>query len=120
MSELAVLFPEPCKVWLGKKQISVRPIEFRHFETFGKAAGELLAVMSSGNMQRVYEWAAEATNVQAVLRHCTDLSVWRISRLPVASAVELMFIVIKENNRFFDQALVRAASLQAGASSSSG
>lgn len=114
MNELKILFPTAARIKVGRRWVSIRPVEFRCFDDFGTASAELLAVLAKGDLAMIYSWSKRAEVVRAVLANCTNLSKWRISRLPVTVAVELMLHVIALNSRFFEQALVNAAVLLAG------
>lgn len=120
MSELKLIFPEPEVVEVQGRRVLVRPVRLRDFEVFGAAAAALIAMVANATPAEVYAYAKQSGALPAILRSCTDLSAWRISRLPAAVAVELMLLVVAINNRFFDQALVRAGNLLAGAMSSKG
>ncbi len=114
MSELNILYPKPVVVMLGLRQVSIRPVQLRHFEAFGKAAGGLITVVGAQSPSAVYAYAQSSAALRDLLGTCTNLSAWRIRRLPTASALELMIKVVEINNGFFDQALVKAASQLAG------
>lgn len=117
MNELQILFPTSTRVKVGRRWVSIRAVEFRNFDEFGTASAELLALLAKGDLAMVYSWSKRAEVVQAVLANCTNLSKWRIARLPVTVGVELMLHVIALNSRFFEQALVNATVLLAGATS---
>ncbi|MEB2328108.1 MAG: hypothetical protein OZ926_14795 [Pseudomonas sp.] len=115
MSELNILFPKPVVVRVESREVTIRPVCLRDFEAFGKAAGELISLMAKAGPAEVYGYARQTGALSAVLGSTTNLSSWRIKRLPIGTAVELMFHVIKVNSGFFDQALVSAAQVLAGA-----
>ncbi|MBU1282881.1 MAG: hypothetical protein KJ989_15250 [Gammaproteobacteria bacterium] len=117
MSDLKILYPKPVVVMLGMRQVSIRPVQLRHFEAFGQAAGGLISVIGAQNPSAVYAYAQSAPALRDLLGTCTSLSAWRIRRLPTAAALELMIKVVEINNGFFDQALVTAASRLAGVTS---
>lgn len=119
MSDLQILFPKAEVVRLGRHLVTIRPVQLQHFESFGKASGELISLMANATPAEIYAYARQTGALKAVLGACTNLSIWRIRRLPAAAAVELMFHVIKVNSAFFDQALVNAAKVLTGAPSSS-
>ena len=119
MSELQILYPQPELVRVGKRMVAVKAVEFRHFEAFGKASGELLSMLATATPAEIYRWAKNSGALEAVLGACTSLSAWRIRRLPAAVAVELMLFVVSVNSRFFDQALIKAGRLLVGAQSPS-
>ena len=120
MSELKLIFPEPEVIMVQGRRVVVRPVRLRDFETFGVAAAGLIEMVANATPVEVYAYAKKSGALPAILRTCTDLNAWRISRLPAAAAVELMLLVVAINNRFFDQALVRAGNLLAGAMLSRG
>lgn len=114
MNELEILFPEATRIKVGRRLVSIRPVEFRDFDKFGQASAELMGILAKGDMTLVYTWAERAGVLRTILSACTDMSSWRINRLPISVAVELMLHVIAQNSRFFGQALVNAAHLLAG------
>ncbi|MCP8465930.1 hypothetical protein NK553_18420 [Pseudomonas sp. ZM23] len=109
MSDLQILFPKPVTVTVGGRQVLIRPVELRHFDEFGKAAGGLLAMLGAASPAQIYEYAKSSGALSTVLGGCTNLSAWRRQRLPAVTAVELMIHVIGVNSSFFDQALARVA-----------
>lgn len=117
MSELNILYPKPQVVMVGMRRVTINPVQLRHFEEFGQAAGGLIAVVAAGTPSAVYAYAQSAPALRGILRNCTSLSRWRIRRLPTPVALELMIKVVEINNGFFDQALVKAASQLAGVTS---
>lgn len=114
MSELNILYPKPVVVMVGLRQVSIRPVQLRHFEAFGQAAGGLISVINAGSPAAVYAYAESGKALRGLLGTCTNLSAWRIRRMPTAVALELMIKVVEINSGFFDQALVKAASRLAG------
>ena len=114
MNDLEILFPTPTRIKVGRRVVAVRSVEFRHFDEFGQAAAELMAILAKGDLAMLYTWAERAGALRSILSTCTDLSGWRINRLPISVAVELMLHVIAQNSRFFGQALANAAPLLAG------
>jgi hypothetical protein len=114
MSDLKILYPANVVLMLGLRQVVVKPVQLRHFEAFGQAAGGLVEVVAAGNPAAVYAYAKSSGALQGILGTCTSLSAWRIKRLPTPVALELMLKVVEINNGFFDQALVKAASRLAG------
>lgn len=114
MSELKILYPAKVVLMIGMRQVVVKPVQLRHFEAFGKAAGGLIEVVAAGSPSAVYEYAKSSEVLQGILGTCTSLSRWRVRRLPTSVALELMLKVVEINNGFFDQALVKAASQLAG------
>jgi len=110
MSDLEILYPKPVFVRVGKRAVCIKPVQFRHFEAFGKAAGELLAMLSQASPEEIYAWAQRSGALLDVLGVCTSLSAWRIKRLPSAVAIELMLQVVQVNNDFFAQTLAKVAS----------
>lgn len=109
MSDLQILFPKPVTVIVGSRLVAIRPVELRHFDEFGQAAGGLLAMLGSAGPAQIYEYAKSTGALSTILGGCTNLSAWRIKRLPTVTAVELMIHVIGVNSSFFDQALARMA-----------
>lgn len=117
MNDLEILFPSVKQVRVGRRLVSIQPIEFRHINAFGQAVGELLEALATGDALAIYAWSKNAEALRSVLLHCTDLSKWRIGRLPMAVAIELTLHVVTMNSRFFDQALVNATHPLVGANS---
>jgi len=114
MNELQILYPTSTRVKVGRRWVSIRPVEFRDFDKFGQASAELLAILAKGELASLCTWSERAGVLRSILSACTDLSRWRINRLPISVAVELMLHVIAENSRFFGQALANAVPLLAG------
>ena len=114
MSELDVLFPKPLEVQLAGRSVKVKPVQLKHFEGFAKASAELIEVLSEPTTQRLFAFASKRRNLLAVLRVATDLSAWRILRLPTSTAVELMVLAVRVNASFFDAALVSLAAVLDG------
>lgn len=119
MSDLNILFPKPVSVMVDGRPVFIKPVQLQDFEAFGAAAGPLLTLMADATPTELYAYAAKSGAMAVILGKCTSLSAWRRKRLPLATAVELMFHVIKVNSSFFDQALVSAAKVLAGAQLSS-
>lgn len=115
MSDLRILFPKPVSVLVEGRQVLIKPVQLQDFEAFGAAAGPLLTLLANATQTEIYAYASKSSAVDVVLGKCTTLSAWRRKRLPLATAVELMFQVIRVNSGFFDQALVSAARVLAGA-----
>lgn len=118
MNDLRVLFPKSVVADVGGRSVTIRPVTLKDFDEFGEASGNLLAMIASASPAQVYAYAKKSGALKSILGSCTDMPAWRVGRLPAASAVELMIQVIAVNSSFFDQALVRAASLLTGAVSS--
>ncbi|SDS21405.1 hypothetical protein SAMN05216421_1111 [Halopseudomonas xinjiangensis] len=114
-----VLFPERQFVDVAGRKVEVKPVRFRDFERFGRAAGNAIAMAASQTTEQLYVYATKSGVLLDVLGPATSLSKWRIRRLPAVVVVQLMFEVIRVNKGFFEQALVSAASVLAGAESSS-
>lgn len=114
MSELNVLFPQPVVVGVLGRQVEIRPVRLCDFEMFGKAAGELIVALGDPSRGAVLAYASKNKNLRAILGKSTNLSAWRLWRLPAATAVELMVHVVRVNSGFFDQALVSLADVMAG------
>jgi len=110
MSDLEILYPKPVVVRVNGRRVAIKPVEFRHFEAFGKAAGELLTMLSKASPEQIYAWAQRSGALLDVLGACTSLWRWRIRRLPSTVAVQLMLQVVEVNNDFFGQALAKVAS----------
>lgn len=119
MSDLEILFPVPVVVPVGRRRVVVRPVELRHFEAFAAASASVIGMLGTKSVAGLYAYAKQSGALRTILGACTNLSAWRIARLPAAVAVELMVVVISINSGFFDQALVRAAAALAGAKSPS-
>lgn len=120
MSDLKILYPKPVTVMVGMRLVRIRPVQVRHFEAFGAAAGGLIEVIAAAHPTAIYAYAQRTEALQGILGCCTNLSAWRIRRLPTPVALELMIKVVEINSGFFDKALVKAASRLAGVTSSNG
>lgn len=114
-----VLFPEPQYVTVGRGKVEIRPVALKDFDRFGRAAGNVIAMAAAQTTEQLYVYATRSECLLPILQTTTSLSGWRIKRLPATVAVQLMFEVIRVNKDFFEQALVSAASVLAGAESSS-
>lgn len=119
MSDLKILFPEPFTVQVQGRRVAVRPVSLRDFERFAAAASGLISMLGAESAAGLYAYARQSGALQAVLGSCTDLSRWRIARLPMPAAIELMVVIIRINSGFFDRALVEAAKALTGAKSPS-
>ncbi|MCY1287922.1 hypothetical protein D9M68_448280 [compost metagenome] len=120
MSQLSVIFPEPVELPLGRHAIQIRPVEFRHFAMFGRAAGQLLAVAANASYEQALAYAERnATDLRRLLRATTSLSRWRLSRLPAAVLLQVALQVVRVNGDFFAQALGKAAEVLNGQASPS-
>lgn len=110
MTDHAILFPEPQTVWLGTKPVRITPVRFCDFERFASAASAVLQLLESGTaVPALAELARRSGDLRIILLSCTNLSRWRIGRLPAAVTVPLMLSVIRANSDFFAQALTTTA-----------
>lgn len=109
MTDLQVLFPEREIVSVQGRRVEIRPIALRDFEAFGAAAADLIALLAAPNDAAVMAYASKAKNLKAIIGRATSLSVWRASRLPAVTVVELLVHVVRVNSGFFDQALIGLA-----------
>ena len=114
MSELAVLFPPPVQVSVQGRLVTVRPVQFRHFEVFAEAADGLISLLAEASPAAIYAYAKKSGALATILGHCTSLSAWRIRRLPAATAIELMVHVVRVNSGFFGSALLALVPQPAG------
>lgn len=120
MNELSILFPKPEEVLLGRRRVEIRPVAFEHFAEFGAAAQGLIQLVGAATTQEIAAYAREhSADLGRVVRHCTNLSRWRIRRLPAAVVVQLVVQIIRANTDFFGQAQVAAARALRGLSSPS-
>jgi len=119
MSDLQILFPEPVLVEVQGKVVQIRPVRLCDFEAFGQASAALVSALADPSRGAVLAYAAKHKTLRAILAKSTDLSAWRIWRLPAAIAVELMVHVVRVNASFFDQALINLADVLAGQTSPS-
>jgi hypothetical protein len=106
LSELEILFPPPYAVTVQGRRVLIKPVALRDFELFGKASAELLALLADPSNFRAMAYAANRANLRAILGKATDLSAYRVWRLPAVAAVELMAHVVAVNSGFFHQALI--------------
>ena len=109
MSDLEILFPPPYAVLVKGRRVLIKAVALRDFELFGKASGELLGLLADPSNLRVMAYAANRDNLRAILGKATDLSAYRVWRLPAVVAVELMAHVVAVNSGFFQHALVTLA-----------
>lgn len=114
MSDLAILFPEPEIVTVHGRRVEIRPVRLCDFDEFGKAAGELIALLSDPSGAGVMAYGKNSKRLLSVIRKSTNLSAWRAWRLPATVATELMVHVVRVNSGFFDRALVNLAEVLAG------
>lgn len=114
MSDLQILFPKPVVIDVQGRVVEVRPVQLRHFEAFSQAASSLFMLLANSSIDEVYAYGRDTGALRAIVGHCTNLSAWRIRRLPAAVAVQLMVVVAQVNASFFDQALQAMASTLAG------
>lgn len=119
MSEHQILFPTNQVVMLGKRAVEIRPVQLRHFELFGAAAGRLLLLLADSSTDKILAYGKDARALAAIVGKCTDLPLWRARRLPAAVVVQLMVAVVTANADFFSQALQVLASPTPGLSPSS-
>jgi len=118
MSELSILFPKPETVEVNGRKVKIKPVSFADFDTFGRAAATVITMACSQTSQQLYAHAARTGQLLDILGRATNLSPWRIRRLPASVAVSLMLHVIRVNSGFFEEALVDADKALAGAGSS--
>jgi hypothetical protein len=114
LSDLEILFPTPYSVTVQGRRVLIKPVALCDFELFGKAAGELLGLLADPSNLRVMAYAANRANLRAILGKATDLSAYRVWRLPAVVAVELMAHVVAVNSGFFEKALVSLAQALVG------
>ncbi|WP_287030055.1 hypothetical protein [Pseudomonas sp. UBA6310] len=120
MSELNILFPEAEEVRVNGRLVLINPVQLRHFELFGKVAGELMQVVSAGSIEQVHAYAQRNSRpLRQVLVATTSLWRWRVMHLPAPVAIQLMLQVIRANAGFFVQAQVAAATALDGLQSPS-
>lgn len=110
-----VLFPQPSYVTVSGRKVEIRPVAFKDFESFGRAAGMVLAMAGSKTAEEVFVYASRIGAIEPILVSATSLSKRQISKLPGVVVIQLMFEVIRVNKSFFEQALVSAESALAGA-----
>lgn len=110
MSDFRVLFPEGETARVGKLRVQVRPVELRHFELFGRVSSSVLGFVASASVEELSAYGREhANDLSNALAAVTDLSGYRIRRMPVAAAIQLLLFAIKVNAGFFAQAQLAAA-----------
>ncbi len=110
MSELTILFPEAEVVMLGRRRVEIRPVQLRHFEQFGRAAGGVFELLQAASVQQVTAYAKQhSRELGRVLVATTSLSRWRVWRLPAVVQVQLLAHVLRVNAAFFVEAQVAMA-----------
>ncbi|WP_447590176.1 hypothetical protein [Aquipseudomonas campi] len=120
MQSINILSPEPEEVQVNDQTVKVYPVRLKHFELYGAAAGDLLAVIGASTVEQVHAYGQRNSKKLAkVLASTTSLSSWRARRLPAAVIIQLMLHVIRVNAGFFVRAQVGAAAALAGLVSSS-
>lgn len=125
MTGLAVLFPEPDVVLLGRRRVELRAVRLRDFDVFGRVAAQVIGLLANASMDRLHAYAAEhARDLRRALVASTSLRAWQIWRLPASVVVQLMCHAIRANADFFAQALPALeqalATAQAGPTPSNG
>lgn len=106
MQSLKILFPEPEFVSVAGRKVLVRPVTFKNFERFSKSATVMIAMASAKTIEELYAYAQRTKHLESLLVNSTNLSRWRIRRLPAAAAAHLMLHVIRVNAFFFEAALI--------------
>ncbi|MCO7558027.1 hypothetical protein [Metapseudomonas otitidis] len=119
MSDIEILFPAPVSVTVGRLPVLIHPVRLPDFERFGVAGSRLFEMLGNFTAEEIYRYAKESGDLKVILLRCTSLTRWSLRRLPAATAVELMVHVVRVNSGFFGRALVVAASVVAGSTSSS-
>ena len=117
MQSLKILFPDPEYVSLAGRKVLVKPVTFKNFEQFGKSATVVIAMASAKSTEELYAYARRTDHLERLLTSSTNLSRWRIRRLPAAAAVHLMLHVIRVNAFFFEAALIDMAQVLDGQTS---
>ncbi|CDF82650.1 hypothetical protein PKB_1285 [Pseudomonas knackmussii B13] len=121
MSDLSILFPKAEEVLLGRRRVEIRPVAFEHFAEFGAAAKGLIELVGAGSTLEIATYAEQhAAELGKVVVHCTNLSRWRVRRLPASVIVQLVAHVVRANADFFGQAQVATAKALRGPLSPSG
>lgn len=105
MQSLKILFPEPEFVSVAGRKVLVKPVTFSNFEKFGESASVVIAMATAKTVEQLYVYAKRTDHLERLLTSSTNLSRWRIRRLPAAAAVHLMLHVIRVNAFFFERAL---------------
>ena len=114
MSDLKVLFPDSEYVTVAGRKVLIKPVTFKNFEKFGQSATVVIAMASAKTVEQLYAYAKRTDHLEQLLTSSTNLSRWRIRRLPAAAAVHLMLHVIRVNAFFFENALVEMAQVLDG------
>ena len=105
MSELGILFPEPETIYVNGAPVIVRHVRLADFELFGDIASDLLKVLSDGTVPAILQFGkAGSAKLRKILRRTTNLSRWRVYRLPVDVAMQIVMQVIRVNAAFFARA----------------
>lgn len=121
MGELSILSPRPELVVVDGVKVKVFPVQLRHFERFGRAAGGLFKMLGSLSVDELSAYAEQhADELAEVLEATTDLSAKSARRLPVATGLQLLVQVVRVNAGFFGQAQAAMAKALAGLQSPNG
>lgn len=115
MGELSILSPRPEVVVVDGDKVKVHPVRLRDFERFGRASAGLFQMLGSVSVEDIGAYAERhADELAEVLVATTDLSAKAVSRLSVATSVQLMVQVVRVNAGFFGQAQAAMAKALAG------
>ncbi|ERY85912.1 hypothetical protein [Pseudomonas aeruginosa] len=105
MSDLGILFPEPETIYVNGAPVIVRHVRLADFELFGDIASDLLKVLSDGTVPAILQFGKTGSvKLRKILRRTTNLSRWRVWRLPVDVAMQIVMQVIRVNAAFFARA----------------
>ncbi|TVT66034.1 MAG: hypothetical protein FHK79_18075 [Pseudomonas sp.] len=106
MSELKILFPKPVTVEVMGRKVQILPVKLRHFERYGKAAGNLIELFSQASVQQINRYASShSRELRRVLLVTTTLKRWQLWFLPAAVTTQLFIEVVRVNSGFFGEAL---------------
>ncbi|MBN0091512.1 hypothetical protein JTL65_32905, partial [Pseudomonas aeruginosa] len=91
MSDLGILFPEPETIYVNGAPVIVRHVCLADFELFGDIASDLLKVLSDGTVPSILQFGKTGSaKLRKILRRTTNLSRWRVYRLPVDVAMQIV------------------------------
>lgn len=121
MSDIEILFPEPVKLMVGRREVEIRPVRLRHLKCYGEQAGALIELFAGMGVQQINRYAvAHSGDIKRLLLNTTSLQRWQLWFMPSTVAVQLVAQVVRVNSGFFGEALPAMARALGGPVSPSG